>query len=233
MRFEGIGQGVYDLDTENLPRDGEWHEVEFPVSDLFAQGLVWEGEQQGVNYFSLVSETAEQGAVLDFDGAYFYATGLKDDAGVVDAVSGKENKLLYAGDILYAAGEGMLYVYSVSGQLVYSGNSGNGVGQRLEQRHVYSPSGRQCPQIYGKIEYYIIIIKKLTMKKFTFKMMMLAAVAMFAGTAVAQTSTWKGTTDGPYVGNGAATYSPVIDYSITYEAVSTSLTAEFTFSEMC
>lgn len=70
------------------------------------------------------------------------------------------------------------------------------------------------------------------MKKFTFKMMMLAAVAMFAGTAVAQTSTWKGTTDGPYVGNGAATYSPVIDYSITYEAVSTSLTAEFTFSDV-
>jgi len=69
-------------------------------------------------------------------------------------------------------------------------------------------------------------------KKFTFKMMMLVAVAMFAGTAVAQTSTWKGTTDGPYVGNGAATYSPVIDYSITYEAVSTSLTAEFTFSDV-
>lgn len=125
LRFEGLGQGVYDIDAENLPRDGEWHEIEFPVSDLFAQGLVWEGSQEGKNYFSLVSETAEQGAVLDFDGAYFYATGLKDDAGVVDAVSGKENKLLYAGDILYAAGEGMLYVYSVSGQLVYSGNSGN------------------------------------------------------------------------------------------------------------
>ena len=125
LRFEGIGQGVYDLDAENLPRDGEWHEVEFPVSDLFAQGLVWEGEQQGVNYFSLVSETAEQGAVLDFDGAYFYATGLKDDAGVADAVSDAESKLLYAGDTLYAAGEGALYVYSVSGQLVYSGNGGN------------------------------------------------------------------------------------------------------------
>lgn len=63
-----------------LPRDGKWHEIEFPYSDLAAQGLVWDGEQMGKNFMSLVSEQAENGAVLDFDAIYFYSTGDKEDS---------------------------------------------------------------------------------------------------------------------------------------------------------
>lgn len=124
LRFEGLGQGVYDIDAENLPRDGEWHEIEFPVSDLFAQGLVWEGSQEGKNYFSLVSETAEQGAIVDFDAIYFYATGEKGDAGVAENAAYGEFPLYYSNGTLHAGGYGFVQVYSVSGQLVYNGAGG-------------------------------------------------------------------------------------------------------------
>ena len=69
-------------------------------------------------------------------------------------------------------------------------------------------------------------------KKFSIRMMMLAVVAMVAGTVAAQANSFSGTTDGPYAGNGAATYAPVIDYVLTYDnsGETASLTAEFTFS---
>lgn len=69
-------------------------------------------------------------------------------------------------------------------------------------------------------------------KKITFRMMVLAVVAMVAGTVAAQANSFSGTTDGPYAGNGAATYAPVIDYVLTYDnsGETASLTAEFTFS---
>lgn len=59
------------------------------------------------------------------------------------------------------------------------------------------------------------------MKKFTFKMMMLAAVAMFAGTAVAQEAeepVWYGQiTAADYV-QGLDAWTPMVNYTITYTA---------------
>ena len=65
-------------------------------------------------------------------------------------------------------------------------------------------------------------------------MMVLAVVAMVAGTVSAQTNSFSGTVDGPYAGNGAALYAPEINYLMTYDnsGETASLTAEFTFSEV-
>lgn len=71
-------------------------------------------------------------------------------------------------------------------------------------------------------------------KKITFRMMVLAVVAMVAGTVSAQTNRFSGTVDGPYAGNGAALYAPEINYLMTYDnsGETATLTAEFTFSEV-
>lgn len=126
IQFEGVGSATYYLTEKNLPRDGEWHVIEFPADDLFAQGLVWDGNQEGQNYFSLVSTAAEQGAVIDFDAIYFYATGDKEEdneEGSVATLSTGSNTLSYGNHTLLATGEGETTVYSISGQLVYRGRA--------------------------------------------------------------------------------------------------------------
>lgn len=118
LRFEGFGSAVYSVGEKELPRDGKWHSIDIPVADLAAQGLVWDGEQQGMNYFSLVSEASEPGAVLDFDAAYFYSTGESSVATVAS-----EGKLAYsAGTLRAAVGGGEVAVYAVSGQQIYRGH---------------------------------------------------------------------------------------------------------------
>ena len=116
LRFEGLGAAVVKVDEKMLPRDGQWHAVEIPVVDLAAQGLVWDGEQQGKNYFSIVSEAAENGAVLDFDAAYFYSTG--DSS--VGRIESESDTIVYHDGILYA-GEGLLTVVSLDGRVVCRG----------------------------------------------------------------------------------------------------------------
>lgn len=115
LRFEGLGSAVYKVDEKVLPRDGKWHEIDFPVSELEAQGLVWDGEQTGKNYFSLVSELAENGAVLDFDGIYFYATGDKDDS--VAQVEASAT-LTFDGKTLRSSKTDRIVVVNVMGQVV-------------------------------------------------------------------------------------------------------------------
>ena len=57
-------------------------------------------------------------------------------------------------------------------------------------------------------------------KKITFRMMVLAVVAMVAGTVSAQESVWTGKiTAADYV-QGGEIYAPEIDYSITYTPTS-------------
>lgn len=121
LRFDGLGSAIWQVDEKNLPRDGQWHALEIPVADLFAQGLVWDGEQQGQNYFSLLSEAAESGATLDFDAAYFYSRG-ESSVGTLPA---DEGTLYYANGTLHAVAEnGALSVYGVTGRLVYQGEGG-------------------------------------------------------------------------------------------------------------
>ncbi len=124
LRFEGLGAAVYDITEKELPRDGQWHAIEIPAADLFAQGLVWDGEQQGKNYFSLVSEASEVGATLDFDAIYFYSTGDKDPDAAVDAPTVKNATLHYAGNRLYSTdSDAIIAVYDTNGRLAYRGAS--------------------------------------------------------------------------------------------------------------
>lgn len=113
LRFEGLGSATVKLDATSLPRDGKWHEIEIPYSDLAAQGLVWDGEQQGQNYFSLVSEKAEVGAVIDFDAIYFYSTG--DDH---IASTEKASTLRYNGSSITSDTEGRITVCDIMGRTV-------------------------------------------------------------------------------------------------------------------
>ena len=65
--------GLYDV-----PRDGEWHVVEIPVSAFQAAGLVWGSYVKSKNYFSLVSEGSVSGQVIDLDYIYFHS-GTRED----------------------------------------------------------------------------------------------------------------------------------------------------------
>lgn len=115
LRFEGLGSAVVELDETMLPRDGKWHEIEFPYSDLAAQGLVWDGEQMGKNFMSLVSEQAENGAVLDFDAIYFYSTGDKEDS---VAQLPAATTLTFDGTTLRTTVASRIVVCNVMGQMV-------------------------------------------------------------------------------------------------------------------
>lgn len=115
LRFEGLGSAVVKLDETMLPRDGKWHEIEFPYSDLAAQGLVWDGEQMGKNFMSLVSEQSENGAVLDFDAIYFYSTGDKEDS---VAQLPAATTLTFDGTTLRTTAASRIVVCNVMGQMV-------------------------------------------------------------------------------------------------------------------
>ena len=115
LRFEGLGSAVVKLDETMLPRDGKWHEIEFPYSDVAAQGLVWDGEQMGKNFMSLVSEQAENGAVLDFDAIYFYSTGDKEDS---VAQLPAATTLTFDGTTLRTTAASRIVVCNVMGQMV-------------------------------------------------------------------------------------------------------------------
>jgi len=69
-------QGRYDV-----PRDGKWHVVEIPMSAFFAQGLTWNGNMSGKNFFTLISEQSTPGQVISLDYVYFFA-GVRDDGTV-------------------------------------------------------------------------------------------------------------------------------------------------------
>ena len=131
LRFEGLGSATYTVDTKVLPRDGQWHEIDFPVSDLTAQGLVWDGEQQGQNYFSLVSETAENGAVLDFDAIYFYSTG---DSHVAQTIAAPA--LTYNGSAVVSDSEGRITVVDMTGRTVATA-FGSTISTDSLQRGIY------------------------------------------------------------------------------------------------
>lgn len=68
--------GRYDV-----PRDGKWHVVEIPMAAFFAQGLTWNGNMSGKNFFALISEQSTPGQVINLDYVYFYA-GVRDDGTV-------------------------------------------------------------------------------------------------------------------------------------------------------
>jgi ubiquitin-protein ligase len=65
----------------NVVRNGQWHVIEIPMSAFFAQGLVWNGNMSGKNYFTLISEQSTAGQVINLDYVYFYA-GTRDDGSV-------------------------------------------------------------------------------------------------------------------------------------------------------
>ena len=69
-------QGRYDV-----PRDGKWHVVEIPMSAFFAQGLTWNGNMSGKNFFTLISEQSTPGQVISLDYVYFFAR-VRDDGTV-------------------------------------------------------------------------------------------------------------------------------------------------------
>lgn len=78
----------------------------------------------GQELFLACLRNREQGAVVDFDAIYFYATGDKGDAGVAENAASGEFPLYYSNGTLHAGGYGFVQVYSVSGQLVYNGAGG-------------------------------------------------------------------------------------------------------------
>ncbi len=113
FRFEGLGSAVVKLDEAMLPRDGQWHEIVIPYSDLAAQGLTWDGEQQGQNYFALVSENAENGAIVDFDAVYFYSTG-DSSVGTIEAAPA----LRYDGSNITSDTTARIVVCDLTGRIV-------------------------------------------------------------------------------------------------------------------
>ena len=76
-------QGRYDV-----PRDGKWHVVEIPMSAFFAQGLTWNGNMSGKNFFTLISEQSTPGQVISLDYVYFFA-GVRDDGTVYKETIGE------------------------------------------------------------------------------------------------------------------------------------------------
>jgi len=78
-------KGRYDV-----PRDGQWHRVEIPMTAFFAQGLIWNGNMSGKNFFSLISEQSTPGQVINLDYVYYYA-GTRDDGTVYTETIGDVN----------------------------------------------------------------------------------------------------------------------------------------------
>jgi hypothetical protein len=75
-------KGRYDV-----PRDGKWHVIEIPMSAFFAQGLTWNGNMSGKNFFTLISEQSTPGQVISMDYVYFFA-GVRDDGTVYKEITG-------------------------------------------------------------------------------------------------------------------------------------------------
>ncbi|MCD7971794.1 MAG: T9SS type A sorting domain-containing protein [Candidatus Azobacteroides sp.] len=77
VKLEGAqGAGsVYLQGKYAFPRDGEWHVIEIPLEDFFAQGLGWSGPVKDKNYFSIVSENNVPNSTIGFDDVYFEKTG--------------------------------------------------------------------------------------------------------------------------------------------------------------
>ncbi|MDD4969008.1 MAG: hypothetical protein PHT07_06225 [Paludibacter sp.] len=75
-------KGRYDV-----PRDGQWHVVEIPMAAFFAQGLTWNGNMSGKNFFTLISEQSTPGQVISLDYVYFFA-GVRDDGTVYKETTG-------------------------------------------------------------------------------------------------------------------------------------------------
>lgn len=123
VKLEGRNEASLTLRGEyGFERDGEWQEVIIPMDDFFSQGLVWNGMMEGRNYFSLLSEQAESGAVIAFDAIYFYADGNKTE-GVRKSV--QKTPLTFCNDRTIYVGEAALptTVYNIAGQQIYAGTA--------------------------------------------------------------------------------------------------------------
>ncbi|MBQ8564641.1 MAG: hypothetical protein IJ442_02265 [Bacteroidaceae bacterium] len=129
IKLEGLYEASINLAGEYaFERDGEWHELNIPMRDFFSQGLVWNGMMEGKNFFALISEQAENGAVVAFDGIYFYSTGNAINS--VERVEVNDGAILYMGGIIYPADTAQpTVVCNVAGQQIY-----NGVADAIDTR---------------------------------------------------------------------------------------------------
>jgi hypothetical protein len=92
VKLEGANgtTGVVYLSGKNaFARDGQWHVIEIPMADFFAQGLVWNGPVTANNYFTLVSEGNIAGSVVGFDDVWFF----KEQSTGIDYVKTNANQL--------------------------------------------------------------------------------------------------------------------------------------------
>lgn len=120
IKLEGLYEATINLTGEYaFERDGEWHELNIPMRDFFSQGLVWNGLMEGKNFFSLISEQAENGAEIAFDGIYFYSTG--NTINSVERVEAADGAIRYMGGIIYPVDAAQpTVVCNVAGQQVYN-----------------------------------------------------------------------------------------------------------------
>lgn len=122
--LEGRGEARLNLSGNYaVARDGEWHEVNIPMSEFFNQGLVWDSQMANKNFFSLYSELSKPGDVFAFDDIYYY----------LDPVQSVKNtnqdifKIFQDGKTLRIANQKnqQINIYNLQGVNMYKGVSQN------------------------------------------------------------------------------------------------------------
>lgn len=120
IKLEGLYEASITLAGEYaFERDGEWHLIEIPMADFFSQGLVWNGLMEGKNFFSLISEQAENGAVIAFDGIYYYSMG--KEINHVEQLERPVDRILYRDNTVYPGDKTIpTTVCNITGHTVYN-----------------------------------------------------------------------------------------------------------------
>ncbi len=123
VKLEGRNEASLAIEGEyGFKRDGEWHELIIPMADFFSQGLVWNGMMEGKNFFSLLSEKVEPGAVIAFDAIYFYADG-NAPGGVHGAVGSTQPTFCCGRTIYLGDATAPTMVCNLAGQPVFVGTA--------------------------------------------------------------------------------------------------------------
>ncbi len=121
--LEGRGEAQVNLNGNYaLPRDGQWHEINIPMSEFFNQGLIWDAPMANKNYFSLVSQLSVPGTTIAFDDIYFY----QDPNSAVRNTVEDKLQLILRGSILHIQNvdNHLINIYNMQGISLYKGVSG-------------------------------------------------------------------------------------------------------------
>ncbi|MDD3322079.1 MAG: hypothetical protein PHS59_11615 [Paludibacter sp.] len=89
IKLEGLNSTsavCYLMGDYDFARDGEWHQIQIPMSAFFGQGLDWNGNMSNKVFFSLVSEKADKNVELGFDAVWFKAGDPTDTDPIIDPI---------------------------------------------------------------------------------------------------------------------------------------------------